>query len=165
MRKLTLIVACMALAGCMQTVVETKNPFDPSAGKHILANGSGQIDGQAFFRQSGGGVVTCAGEEVRLVPATPYQQERMQIIYGSAEGGARTTAFGNVPPEIDPRAKTMSRKSVCDADGNFSFPGLAAGDYYVITRAVWSVGSSAQGGSLSKRIRLRPGEKVRAILN
>ncbi|MBL3571810.1 hypothetical protein JMJ94_20355 [Rhodovulum visakhapatnamense] len=149
----------------MQTVVETKNPFDPNAGKYILASGSAQIDGQAFFRQKGGGVVTCAGEQVALAPATPYQQERIQIIYGSVEGGARTTAFGNVPPEIDSRAEAMSRKSVCDADGNFTFRGLAAGDYYVVTRAVWSIGGAPQGGLLSKRIRIRPGEKVRAIIN
>ena len=148
----------------MQTIVETKTPFDPSQGRYVLASGSGAIEGQAFMRQAGGGVVTCAGEEVTLFPATAYQQERMQIIYGSTDGGSRTTGIGNFPPDRDPRAEPLQRTTTCDAEGDFEFRGLAAGDYYVATKVVW-MAQYVQGGLLAKRVRLNPGQKVRVLLN
>lgn len=95
-----LICVSLALSACMTTTVETAVPFDPNQGRCILSRGSSTIQGQAFLRQAGGGVVTCAGEEVSLLPATPYQVERMTIIYGSTQGGRRTSAIGYAPPPV-----------------------------------------------------------------
>lgn len=165
MKKLVLIASFALLSGCLQTVVETTQQFDPNSGRYILANGSGEISGQAFMRQQGGGVVTCAGEEVALMPATAYQQERMAIIFGNTQGGVRTSGVGNVPPARDPRAKKLERTTICDAEGDFVFSGLAAGDYYVGTRVQWRAGNTAQGGALAKRVKLKSGQKTRVLLN
>lgn len=157
---------CVLLAACMQNIVETKTPFDPNAGRYILAKGSGAIEGQAFMRQAGGDVVTCAGEEVTLIPATEYQKERMAIIYGSVQGGRRTSSIGDMPPTRDPRATQLEKKTVCDAEGDFVFSNLAAGEYYVTSRVLWSSGQYVtEGGLLASYVKLSPGERKRVLLN
>lgn len=166
LKKLSFVAAAVALTGCMQNVVEIQTPFDPNAGTYILANGRSAISGQAFMRQAGGGVVTCAGEDVTLTPATTYQQERMRVIYGDISGGSRTTGYGDVPPPPAPGAERLTRTTKCDAGGNFEFRNLAAGDYYVSTTVQWMASQySYQGGYLSTRVRLGVGEAARVILN
>lgn len=99
--------------------------------------GSGAIDGVVEFNARGE-AYSCSGEDVILTPETPWVMRRMYILYGSVNSAA-------VPVDIV-RARTPSagasgdyasyaRKTSCDASNRFSFSGLAAGGWYVLTLA------------------------------
>jgi len=166
MRQFVFAAAALALAGCVQNTVEMQNSFDPNEGRYILQSGSGSIEGQAFMRQAGGDVVTCAGEDVSLTPVTPYFQERIQIIYGSPTGGSRTTVIGDVPPDHASGSLALRKMTKCDASGNFQFTNLAPGSYFVSTQVVWMASQyNTQGGVLAQRVEVAPGQRVRTILN
>jgi hypothetical protein len=80
-------------------------PFDAEQARGLVAVGTSTLRGSAFLRQQGGGVVTCAGSDVTLVPATEYAKHRLTALYGSqlymSTGVARGEAmqFDPDPPE------------------------------------------------------------------
>jgi hypothetical protein len=102
-------------------------PFDVSDVASWSGNGPSNLRGQAFLKTVGGDVKTCAGEFVVLLPATPYVDEVI------AKGKAAVSA------DVDSRLMTYSRKTICDAQGNFSFAGLPAQRWYVLTLVTWGV--------------------------
>jgi hypothetical protein len=78
---------------------------------------------------------SCAGNSVALTPDTPYARERIRALYGAYE-------FANEPVERvrsrviandNPDMRRFVRAGRCDANGAFSFDGLPAGAFFVIT--------------------------------
>ena len=127
----TVIALPLILASCAapnQTkVVSIQAPFDEVQAQDSLKPGNGRIEGSAFMRQQGGGVVTCAGSRVHLIPDRQYARERLAHIYGSAHlyGSSEVTQFQNkgvfgFQPD-PPSYKTLQRTTTCDAQGNFVF--------------------------------------------
>ena len=151
--RIAIIFLAMAVAGCTlphPTVIPTLTPYDPIAASRIHEEGPNEIRGQAFLRQRGGGVVTCASSEVTLIPSTSYALERISNIYGVTTRAAQAYRVADEP---DPGYLRDIRTTTCDAQGNFSFSGVADGYYFVTTRVVWEVPSgygymSTQGGSV-----------------
>ena len=90
-------------------------------------DGPSNLHGQAFLKTVGGDVKTCAGESVLLLPATPYVDE---LIAKESAG---------VSENADSRLISFSRKTICDAQGNFSFARLPAQRWYVLTEVTWGV--------------------------
>jgi len=159
------VIALSTLSACGMDVVTTV-PFDEKAAAFINTQGRNTIEGQAFMRQAGGGVVTCAGEEVSLIPRTEYAIQRITQIYGNDTKG-RTTSLGGARGEGSPAYTQMRRNTVCDAQGNFSFRNVANGTYYVTTRVVWNVGNSwiPEGGNLMQRVTVAGGQAQRLVLS
>jgi len=87
-------------------------------------SGPATLRGQAFLRTVGGDVKTCAGQDVYLVPGNSYDNEAM-LSHGHAV--------------LDPAAFHYWRKSICDAQGNFTFTGLPARRWYVGATVKWGV--------------------------
>ena len=169
MKKISIGLAAImfALAGCVGQVIETTVPFDPNEVSYITKRGTATIEGQAFLRQRGGGIVTCAGFEVILIPAGQFATERMTQIYGSRDGG-RINVFGGANQEnVDPRYLQMTRKTTCDAEGDFEFREVSNGAYYVFTTVTWQVGNSIvpEGGGLARRVEVNGNRDVRVLLN
>jgi hypothetical protein len=52
----------------------------------------------------------------------------------------------------------------CDAQGFFTFDGVADGSFFVFTRVTWRVSGAIQGGSLMKRVTLSGGKKTEIVL-
>jgi hypothetical protein len=105
------------------------------------------------MRQRGGGVVTCAGQEVALVPATRYASERMRATYGSTGPRAAvlpTYTISFTPDE--PEFRVLARRTRCDAQGFFAFDHLRPGSYFVTTRVSWTVANRQQGQLLMVRV-------------
>ena len=130
----------------------------------MLRQGTNTIKGSGLIRQQGGGVVTCAGNEVFLIPATAYSTERMKAIYSSAEGGLYTAGqikFEPSPPEYVANMRTTK----CDAQGGFVYDRVADGKFYVVSSAVWIVRDSRQGGSIMKSATLSGGETKYVVLS
>lgn len=162
------MVAVLGLVGCAAPVLETTVPFDAGEVAFINQRGAATIEGQAFMRQQGGGVVTCAGEEVDLIPVGRFSGQRMQGIYGSTDRGFRSIY---APLQLDTTSaeyqayEAASRRATCDADGNFRFAGVANGDYFITTGVRWSAGGAPQGGVLMQRVSIRNGQSQRVLLN
>jgi hypothetical protein len=114
--------------------------FDLEAHAPFIEKGEARIRGQAFLRQRGGGVVTCAGSVVALAPATEY--------FSSIRSGNLFL----VPYKGE--AEKFMRTTQCDAQGNFVFEGLPPGRYFVTTSVGWTVADQPQGGSLVKTVQI-----------
>jgi hypothetical protein len=122
--------------------------------------GTGRISGQGFLRQVGGGVVTCAGSEVFLMPKMRFTD---QLIVAVRSG--KTV----VPiKSIALKYPLALRKTACDAQGNFSFDDLAVGDWFVGTDVTWGVPSrytvQRQGGGLGTYIKVKAGRETKVLL-
>jgi hypothetical protein len=155
----TVLTACVA-----PEPLQSTTHFSPAEVAWAKTRGTNSITGQSFLRQQGGGIVTCAGYEVDLVPQSSYASERINFRYGNTtKGYARTFMAPKLPP-ADPGYVESWHKTQCDAQGNFSITDLPDGDYYLITRVVWIVDRIEQGGGMMQRISLHGGEHIKVLL-
>ncbi len=166
-RLLALSVVSLLLSGCVTTPQKwsISATFDVAQARSLLSEGSNTVRGSALVRQRGGGVVSCAGREVLLVPATTYASERVGAIYGSGERGynpaGRSFIFDGELPEY----WQMQRKTMCDAQGYFKFDKVANGTFYVVTMITWQVNDySQEGGALMHRVSLAGDESREVVL-
>ncbi len=159
------IAVVFAIAACapQQQTIHLSNKFDPAEAKFILTDGTATITGQAFLRQSGGGVVTCAGSTVYLFPRTKYADERIRHLYGSTLGGVNYAVNITFVPESSAYIK-LTRTAQCDAEGDFEFSNVPAGKFYVQTDVVWVVARAQQGGPILKPVDVARGQKVTVLL-
>lgn len=171
------ILACLSAALALVSCVTPPAPrltlahsFDPAQVAWFNAPGNATLAGQALLRTRGGEARTCAGLPVELIPVSDYASERMATVFGSAGSGffdIRTT-----PPAFDNDAATgaaayaqMTRKTICDAQGNFTFSELPAGSYYIVALVVWNLpGGARQGGALMQLVQASDGKTARVIL-
>ncbi len=160
----------MLLSACGAQVVkfEPISKFDYAQAKNQFSEGTNTIKGSALIRQMGGGIVTCAGRSVYLVPATDYAMERISVIYGSTEKGYNPSGIGgkNVKIEREPFGYRDTIKSTtCDSLGFFKFEKVANGSFFVTTTITWQVNNySVQGGSLMSRVSVRDGSTAEVVL-
>lgn len=179
--KISLIAIAM-LAGCATPTpkIQLTSTFNEAETREMLREGTNTIKGSALFRQRNGGIVTCAGNNVRLTPATAYAQERMRHIYGNANNGyKRSPKFPNdVILRTDtsspfththPRYLELARQTVCDAQGFFFFNNVADGDFFIATGITWEVvigiQTHTQGGFLMQRVTVSDGEVKEIVLS
>jgi len=152
MRRKFLLLCLATLPGCAPTVqsytlTQTYNEaeFTPFAGA-----GPASLNGQAFLKTVGGDVKTCAGNQVFLVPSTPYNDEVIAH-----------TRVGEPLANRDSRATQFTRVSICDASGKFTFDRIPAKKWYVVTKVTWGVpseyGINQQGGEVLQVVDLKNG--------
>lgn len=141
--------------------VQLQSRFDYDVHKPYMGTGNNSIIGQGFLRQRGGGVVTCAGSLVLLLPDTPFFREIITHL--------RT---GNTPQFVDEAERvaynSMLRQSQCDAQGNYVFNSLPDGNWIILTEVKWTVpsrySSSQQGGALMQEVQVANGERKQVLL-
>lgn len=160
-------VSMLAMSTCAPTTThQITSPFDLAKASAIHALGNNKISGSALIRQQGGGVVTCAGNEVRLIPVTPYTTERMRLLYGSDERGYRSIWQGSPVFQPDPPDYyTAQRVTTGDPQGMFEFESVPDGAYYLMTTVTWSAGSYPQGGALMQKVLVSGGEEKKIVLS
>jgi len=170
------VIASVMLVGCAPKEIALSNLFDADAAQELLQKGNNTIRGSALIRQRGGGVVSCAGYEVVLIPVTAHASERMSAIYGSTNRGYRNfSPLTDIKFAPDPPAyHNFNKRSACDAQGNFVFKDVADGDFYVTLSITWEVpsqslysfaSSSTQGGDLMQRVTVSGGETKEIVLS
>ncbi|WP_146180674.1 hypothetical protein [Pseudomonas sp. HMWF032] len=160
-----LALAGVVLVGCaIAKPVNLTSSFNAQEARELTRPGVNIVSGSALIRQNGGGVVTCAGLQVLLIPKTAYAAERMRVIYGNTERGYnsvyRQVAFN---PEI-PEYQSINRSTLCDAQGHFSFDDVADGSFFVVSQIVWNVGGP-QGGAVMQAVTVRGGESKQLVLS
>lgn len=158
--------SCATSGGLLTRRVQITTPYDGTEAKSLLKQGSNTVTGSALIRQKGGGVVTCAGNDANLIPATAYARERMHALYGSDSKGYR----GGVTREVifepeEPEYKENIRTTRCDAQGFFKFRNVADGQFFVVTSVLWSSGYVAEGGVLMQRVSLSDGQEEEIVLS
>lgn len=124
--------------------------------------------GNAFLRQNGGGVVTCAGQQVLMAPATKYSKERLGGLYGFASvtrgGGVNSERTFNFIPD-PPEYRKLMRQATCDAQGNFEFDRVADGEYFAVVEVSWKVGHRTEGGNVMKLFTVKDGRTSTVVIS
>jgi hypothetical protein len=166
-------LASLLLASCAATMPGPRYLRQPSAVFHAAdaawaaQPGKNTISGSALMRTMTGDVKTCAGLLVELIPDTPYARERMTISFGSPEGGY-FPASNLTAPSPDPEYTRSVRRSVCDAQGSFSFEGLPDGSYFLTASVVWNIpvqnAAFVQGGDIMQHVSVSGGEVRKIVL-
>jgi len=141
--------------------------FDSKAANYIFDSGTATISGRAFVKASDGTIKTAAGSSATLLPVTEYAIQRVNAIYGSAGVATQKVQFSK--ESNDPRYQVYTRTAAVGEGGNFTFGGLAAGDYFVTTGINWKAidtsGRSVRRGlALVKRVTVADGKTVKVIL-
>lgn len=157
-----------ALLGCGNRSALLQAPFDAVAARKTL-NGPNAIKGSALIRQRGGGVVTCAGNPVFLMPVTARAREWAEHVYESTEGGYRAAGGRGVVFDESDAVFAATKTASCDTAGNFKFEAIGDGQFYVFTRITWIAGAgiyqSLQGGSIMKPVTVSGGSTTEIVLS
>jgi hypothetical protein len=152
-------LAVLAGAGCgslPQQQTRLITPFNYSEHDKYLGPGNATLRGQAFMRQPGGAVVTCAGSQVLAMPATTFFRELTAV--------ARTGQTPRVANDIDPNYRSIIKRSPCDTQGYFVFNDLVAGTWIIGAEVHWTAAGQVQGGSLMREIEVRRGDNPQLML-
>lgn len=146
--------------------IELAVQFDAAQARALMADGVNMIKGNAFMRQRGGGVVTCAGATVYLIPATEYAKRRFTVLYGTSGDSGTNSHRRDIKFSPDPAEYySLSKSTRCDAQGNFTFDRIADGEFYVQTMVAWEVAGRLNGGNLMHRVRVTNGSISNIVLS
>lgn len=118
--------------------------------------GQGSISGQAFLKQKGGGVVTCAGNDVFLVPDSGYFRELL------VHAKMNSNPLNDVDKELIRKVRLATQ---CDAQGNFVFEQIPYAKWILVTGVNWAVGNRKQGGGLIKYLEITNNKPLKIILS
>lgn len=172
-RSIVVIAASSMLESCATTMPGPRYLRQPSATfsasdvDWAAKPGKNTIAGSALMRTMAGDVKTCAGLLVELIPDTPYARERMTVSFRGAESGY-FPASNLIAPPPDPDYTRTVRRSVCDAQGSFSFEGIPDGSYFLTASVIWNIPlqytAMVQGGDLMQRISVSGGEVRKIVL-
>lgn len=172
MKRIMVAALILATSGCSSMVKPAApmvHAFDASEIAWAKTPGKNTLRASALLRQNGGGVVTCAGKDLSLVPASAYSRERMSRIYGNTSRGYwQPLVFDFNPrvPDPEPAYIQSQISRVCDPQGFVTFTNLPDGEYFATTEVVWSTGNtySYEGGMLMQQVRVEGGETKEIVL-
>lgn len=161
---------CLSLAGCVVNppIVHTmQSSYEQVEVAYAKKTGNNTIEGNAFMRQQGGGVVTCAGNEVFLVPVSHYAKERMAFLYNHESGGVASyyALMNKKFDKTDESYLADRRTTICNSDGRFTYKGIPDGEYYVGASVYWIVANAHQGGTMVRKIDVKGGGETEVILS
>lgn len=118
---------------------------EPKFVKEEYQLGSNTVTGQAFLRQKGGGVVTCAGSPVLMYPDSQYFADIVDY---------------DAISMLDKKAQPLFMGSTCDAQGNFEFHNVPAGKWIIKTIVSWDVPSVNNIGSYYYTVDMPQGGEI-----
>lgn len=103
-------------------VYEHTIPLNEADYDAFLGEGTAAVSGEVVARRGDGKIVRSDAAFIYLVPATPYTREWFEqaIVQGHKISGA------------DPRALRATRTTIVGTEGRFQFPGVPAGEYYLV---------------------------------
>lgn len=161
MKKIISVLFLMLLTACAVPQMKLKSTFNEQQAAELLVAGKNSIKGSALIRQNNGGVVTCAGKPVYLVPVTEYATERMVAFYGNSNRGYFRMLVAPTQSHFendDPRYSVQMRVATCDAQGFFKFEDVADGEFYVVTQVQWRINPYIlEGGAVMLKVGVNNG--------
>lgn len=161
----------LILSGCISgnglQRIKTQNitlttSFDANAAAYILEKGSATITGSASLTDTYGETISCAGNNVFLVPVTEYSTERYHHLFGeNSNGFSSDDIIFHVRFKPDnPEFREYMKVSTCNYVGEFTFDNIPAGEYYLGTNIISEVEgyNTIKGGALAKKITIQEGQ-------
>jgi hypothetical protein len=164
-KALCVATVCVVLAACSsapRAPYAWKAPFNEADFSSYNYSGKATVSGQAFLKTRGGDVKYGAGNVVSLTPATAFAREAASLADRSSDDN--NTILASTPAAVIPKMKPYMRQTTADGNGNFSFAGLTAGDYYVECGVFWWTGKYTTGATVRKLISVKADEQVRVVL-
>lgn len=161
--RLVLGAAVLLLAGCASDdIPQVFSPYLEETFTPWVGEGRANIQGQGFYKMPSGRLISCAGNEVSLIPANGYNVESLQSI-GLGKG---------LPENYNKRAFKFIRKTICDGAGRFSYQNVPTQNWIVLIHLSWQEADSMmfwsksdKGGSLYQEILLDPGDNKVVLSN
>ncbi len=149
--------------------VALKTSFNPDDAAYILTDGTATISGSSAVIDASGEKITCAGNNVYLVPVNDYSHERYQYLFGNAtKGFSPDSVIQKVRFTPDnPEFRKYMRVSTCTYTGEFSFENVPEGQYYIGTNIISELDgyNTIEGGAYAKEITIKPGQSLKIELN
>jgi len=179
----SLVIAATGCATTPPPVVQQTTEYQFEDAAWAREEGTATVTGAAMVRLKNGQVLHCGALEVAMIPVTDYTFERAQLIYGQSEKiqVSHTADIFSAGPSgvnleaVHPTEAQDRLVSVGDADGDFEFLDVPAGDWFVHTTAYQErfvgsdnifVSSTASDRVMwMKRIQVKPGRTNRIVLN
>ena len=159
-------VVGLFMSGCAPTVVSINSEFNAQEAEWFLEEGNNTIKGSALLRQAGGGVITCAGNDVAIKPYTEYGSERITALYGNNVNGFKNIIRRIKLEEAPQQYWKFGKGKPCNAQGFFEFNNLPDGTYFITTTIVWSITQHRKsGGSLMQKVEVSGGETKEIVLS
>ena len=90
---------------------------------------------------------------LQLVPVTAYSTEYFNILFGGNKAYYQATPVENV----DSGFRRHMRRTRADGNGNFEFPGVPPGEYYIYSQIV----ENRAGVALYQRVSITDGQKLK----
>jgi hypothetical protein len=145
------------------TIIMIQNSFNSDEVSWFNNAGKGTIKGIAKFKSKTGEVHYGKEFRIELMPFSLYTQERLNHLYPNKKSGYIFIQDGVPKFTPDPEGYHATKKTMCNAKGEFEFTGLPAGEYYVIAFMIWDVPSNngnaiKDGGGIMQRITLDNGK-------
>jgi hypothetical protein len=146
------------LGGCASTPHVFVSQYSPEVLPAVPdISGDYKIEGSAFLRQGGGGIVNCAGNPVYLskefsFSRSNYAREANGLGYGVRNASQIDPRHYQFERDLSQVIQKTKRQTTCDVDGKFNFRNLAPGTYDVKTKVFWMVGDEGQGGILGSKV-------------
>ena len=127
-RPLPAVAALLAAALLMACTHTVPKAVAYASGDHAAfrATGTATIAGEGFLRRPNGRLVRCSGNEVFLLPDTPYFREWLAV----HRAGKRFDSAA----DLAHAHRESVRVTQCDMAGTFRFGQLPAGKWFVATR-------------------------------
>jgi|KBSSwiStaDraftv2_1062776.scaffolds.fasta_scaffold322834_2 hypothetical protein len=147
------------------TTIQLDSTFNVDDVKWVRESGTSTVSGKAFLKLHDGTLKDCAGFNVELLPVATYSSERIFRTYGNIHGGQ--VLLEDNPPKFTPDAPGYHEyviKGTCNAQGEFRFEKVPAGDYFVMVFLIWDLPGLTPpvktGGAVMKRIHVNPRAQV-----
>jgi hypothetical protein len=148
------ICSAMGLAGCAQRpAVPINTPITAAELAPYRKAGSATVVGRAYLRRQDAAAVTCAGQQVLLIPAIAYNRAMIAAL----RAGQKPVPGPNVGT-----SESYWKKSVCDARGRFRFRNVPAGPWYVSIAVRWK--EPPEQGAVVKEVRVPAAGTVGVVL-
>lgn len=152
-----ILCAALALTGCVAPAPAlVLKPITDAEIAPYRAARTAWVTGQAFLRQQGGGVVTCAGSSIFLMPNIAATRQML----ADMKAGAR----GQGGMKLDTKLRGTGAEGTCNAQGNFRLGPVAPGRYILLTEVSWTVGYARQGGVLRRDVSVKDGETIEVMM-
>lgn len=162
-----LLVSSLAFS---QEPIQLENTFNNDDVKWVKTAGNSSIYGKAFLKLKNNETKGCAGFGVELLPVAKYSNERIFKIYGNNDHG-QILVEDNLP-KFTPDAKgyhDMVIKTKCNADNEYAFNNITAGEYYVIGFIIWEINENSKtvktGGAVMRKVTVAANAKSEALIN
>jgi hypothetical protein len=153
-----LCLLTLACAGSRANPAALEASFDAAEYRPYAASGTASIGGQAYLRLEDGRAIFAAGDEIRLIPSTPYTREFVE----------KKVVGAQIVDNIDARLDSVTRRAWGDGTGFFDFRDLPAGEYILLCEIDWEepgpYGSTSSKHTVYRAVSLADGERIPLVV-